>query len=336
MRTLVLTHPGTFDWLDVSDPVEGPHDVLVRVLRCGVCGTDRHAFAGRQPFLTYPCRLGHELGVQVVSAPEGSSLSAGDKCAVDPYRYCGSCVACQLGKTNCCESMQVLGVHTNGGHAPLLVRTEDKLYRSDSLSVDELTLVEPLVIGRHAVVRSGLEPGESALVVGQGPIGAAVALYAKEAGAELVVADVRKECLEWSRRFLGVSVLDAGMSLQSAFGGELPRVVFDATGNPEAMHASFDYPGQGGRLVFVGHFPGDVTFSDPEFHRRELTLLASRNGTSKDFCYVLNTMESGTIRTEDMITHRFTFDETPRLCRFRRHAWSSKGNDQYSVSSGAA
>ena len=316
MRTLVLERSGVMAWHDAREPTCQPHEALVRIRQCGVCGTDRHAYNGRQPFLTYPIRLGHELSAEVVAAPEGSAVKPGDRCAINPYVFCGACIACRMGKENCCESMRVLGVHMDGGHAPRLAVPVANLLVSNGLSLESLALVEPLVIGYHAVMRAGLVPGDSAVVVGQGPIGIAVAFFARATGAELVIVEKRPDCLERSEQILGVRGLAPGSDLphrlRLCLGGELPRVVFDATGNPEAMHSSFDLPGHGGSLVFVGHFPGDVTFNDPDFHRRELTLLASRNGTTEDFRAVLRYLEDGTVDAACMITHRFAFDEMHR------------------------
>lgn len=313
MRTLVLERPGIMVWHDVSEPACQPDEALVRIRQCGVCGTDRHAYNGRQPFLSYPIRLGHELSAEVMAAPEGSAVKLGDRCAINPYVFCGACAACRMGKENCCETMRVLGVHIDGGHAPRLAVPVAKLHVSAALSLETLALVEPLVIGYHAVMRAGLAPDDAAAVVGQGPIGIAVALFARAAGAELVIVEKRRDCLARSEQILGVRGLAPGSDLphrvRSCLGGDLPRVVFDATGDPDAMQASFDLPGHGGVLVFVGHFPGDVTFHDPDFHRRELTLLASRNGTTEDFRAVLRELEAGTVDAECMITHRFAFNE---------------------------
>src|SRR3954471_5625295 len=152
MRRVTLLEPGRFA-ADSCAPPESPGGyALVRSHRIGVCGTDLHAFAGRQPFFTYPRVLGHELGVEVVSVPPGDhGLKPGDRCAVEPYLWCGRCHACRTGKPNCCENLQVLGVHTDGGMCGRLAVPADKLHRSERLSFEQLALVETLGIGYHAV-----------------------------------------------------------------------------------------------------------------------------------------------------------------------------------------
>ena len=316
MQTLVLETPGVFAWKEAAEPTPGPGEVLVRVRRCGVCGTDIHAFAGRQPFFTYPRRLGHELAVEVLDAPEDAAVKPGEVCAVEPYYFCGSCAACRVGKTNCCRSLQLIGVHLDGGHAPRIAVPADKLHPHITLSLEELALVEPLVIGAHAVERAALTPGEPVAVVGMGPIGLGVALYARAAGVDLAVVDINENRLSFAHQLLGSAhavVAGDGLAerLRAVFGGDLPRAVFDVTGSPQAMRASFDLPDHGGRLIFVGLIQGDISFPDPDFHRRELTILSSRNGRPDDFRHVIASLEDGSVDARPLITHRFAFDEMP-------------------------
>ena len=310
MRVLDLVSPGKLAWREAAPPKPGPKQVLVRVRHVGICGTDLHAYAGRQPFLSYPRRLGHELSVEMVR--DGRAVA----CAVNPYLHCNACQACRAGRTNCCESLQVLGVHRDGGFAPLLSLPRTHVYPSAQLPAEVLALVEPLVVGRHAVDRSGLASGETALVVGAGPIGLCVALMARVRGASVVVSEARQDRRRLCREIVDAKrVLPSGpelkKQLRSMLGGNLPTVVLDATGNPAAMHASFDLAAHGGRYVFVGHYPGNFTFYDPDFHRRELTLLASRNGRHEDFLAVIRALERGGIEAMRLVTHRFAFDALP-------------------------
>lgn len=314
MKTLVLHQPGSLAWTDLPAPAPASGEALVRVRRCGVCGTDIHALAGKQPFFSYPRRLGHELCVEVVSAPSGSGLSAGDLCAVEAYYFCGECPACRSGKTNCCKNLKVLGVHIDGGHAPLMAVPVDKLHRAGSLTPEQVALVEPLVIGAHGVERAAPETGEPTVVIGMGPIGLAAAIFAKAAGANLVCVDVQADRLDFAceKMRLGKAVsADANLAenLQKHF-GQLPSVVIDATGNPASMKNTFQIAEHGGRIVFLGLFIGELTFDDPNFHRRELTLMASRAGLTGTFREVIRLMETKKIDVLPLITHRFNFAET--------------------------
>jgi len=315
MNTISLEEPGRFAFKESplpSDPTEG--EALVRVRRIGVCGTDIHAFGGKQPFFSYPRILGHELGVEVLAVGAGVvHVRPGDKCSVEPYLNCGKCIACRRGKPNCCSVMRVLGVHTDGGMREQFLLPAAKLHASISLSYDQLALVETLAIGCHAVNRAHIAADEFALVIGAGPIGLATMQFAAEAGAKVIVLDVNQARIDFCKKDLRVpyainaAVQSPVEELKRITGGDLPTTVFDATGNPKSMMMAFDYPAQGGRIVFVGLFQGDVTFNDPNFHRRELTLIASRNALPEDFQRIIRLIESGRIDTTPWITHRGSF-----------------------------
>ena len=312
MLSIVLDEPGHFRLAEMAAPATpGPGEALVRVARVGICGTDLHAFRGRQPFFSYPRILGHELGVEIIElGPEtsNSGLQVGDRCAVEPYLNCGLCLACRRGKTNCCEKLQVLGVHMDGGMVEWLVVPAAKLHRS-TLPLEQLALVEMLCIGAHAARRAQLTPEEQVVVVGAGPIGLATAQFAKLSGAAVAVMEISPKRRDFCRQHLGIETLiDPGdhavEAMRAALGGDLPTVVFDATGNANSMAAAFHYVANSGKLVYVGLVQGDITFHDPEFHRREMTLLASRNATGEDFQQVISALESGAVNIAPWITHR--------------------------------
>lgn len=316
MLQIRLEQPGNFVATDCPQPVPGPDEALVRVHRIGVCGTDLHAYAGRQPFFSYPRVLGHELGVEIIDpGAAGGALRAGERCSVEPYLNCGRCVACRRGKTNCCVELKVLGVHTDGGMQPLLAVPASKLHPSSRLNYEQLALVETLGIGAHAVERAEIRPADFVLVIGAGPIGLSVIQFALLTGAKLAVMDLSPSRLKFCQQQFGVrQVLDperAVERLREIGAGDLPNIVFDATGNAASMATTFELVAHGGRIVFVGLFQGEVKFDDPNFHRRELTLCASRNGLSSTFRTIIGRIERGEIDTDPWITHRFALADTP-------------------------
>ena len=315
MKTIILEQPEQFRLVETASPAAPKvGEALVKVHRVGICGTDLHAFRGRQPFFTYPRILGHELGVEILALGSPSeNLRVGDKCSVEPYLNCGDCIACRRGKGNCCAKLQVLGVHSDGGMREQFVVPQSKLHRSDTLSFDQLALVETLGIGAHAVSRAQIEAGEWTLIIGAGPIGLSVIQFALEAKAQVIVLDVNENRLAFCRERLGAQyTILAGESalsdIEQLTNGDLPTVVFDATGNVNSMQNAFQFVAPGGKLVFVGLVQADVTFNDPFFHRREITLFASRNATSADFGRIIALMESGATDTSPWITHRAGFD----------------------------
>ncbi len=321
MNAIQLQQPGEFVRATLPEPAQpGEGEALVAVRAIGVCGTDIHAFRGKQPFFDYPRILGHELGVEVLAVGPGvDHVKAGDRCSVEPYLNCGRCGACRRGKTNCCTSMQVLGVHVDGGMRERMLLPACRLHPSDSLDFEQLALVETLAIGFHAVERAGVNANEDTLVIGAGPIGLAVTQFLLARGARVTVADISPQRLAFCRESLGVSrTVDAGKenladAMAAITDGALPTAVFDATGHKTSMESAFGLVAHGGRLTFVGLFQGDVTFNDPQFHRRELTLLASRNALSRDFPRIIALVADGKISTRPWITHRGTLLEVPEL-----------------------
>ncbi len=317
MKTIILERPGRFTASETPAPTRPqPGNALVKVRSVGICGTDLHAYRGRQPFFTYPRILGHELGVEIVEAEENArGIRVGDRAAVEPYLDCGECAACRMGKPNCCERLCVMGVHVDGGMRELIEVPIRKLHRSDALSCDQLALVETLCIGRHAAARGRPAEGEWTLVVGAGPIGLSVMTAAKLEGARLIAADLNADRLRFCREALGVEHTicaaeeDLPQRLLEIADGALPSLVMDATGSPASMEASFAYASSGGRLVLVGLAQARVSFDDPEFHRKELTLMSSRNAAPSDFAAVIQQMERGLIDAGAWINRRASADE---------------------------
>src|SRR6476661_10615178 len=155
MKAIQLAEPKQFRVIDVPEPpAPGAGEAIVRVFRVGVCGTDYSGYLGKMPFFSYPRIPGHELGVEVVAVGQGvTNVKPGDRCSVEPYINCQDCFPCRKGNSNCCENLQVLGVHTDGGMRPRFAVPARKLHPSEKLTVDQLALVETLAIGCHAVNR---------------------------------------------------------------------------------------------------------------------------------------------------------------------------------------
>ncbi len=308
VSALVVTEPGHIAIEERARLTPGPDDVLVAPLRSGICGTDYHIFEGNQPFLSYPRVMGHELAVKVLKAPADSGIAIGETYVVNPYVACGSCVACRKGKPNCCTRIGVLGVHRDGGMAKELVMPARNLVPSQGLSADECAMVEFLAIGAHAVRRSGVGQEDTVLVVGAGPIGLGVARFAALTGAAVTLTDRDQARLDMAQKLIP----ECRMMLASEIGAldaetsEGFDAVFDATGSRASIEAGFRFVAHGGRYCLVSVVKGDITFVDADFHRKEMTLLGSRNAIDADFEQVIAAIKAGHVRAEDWITHRTT------------------------------
>jgi len=293
-------------------------EALVRIGHIGLCGTDIHAYRGQQPFFEYPRILGHELGVVVEAARDSRGrLREGDRCAVEAYLSEPGDRAYSLGRTNCSESTRCLGVHMDGGMCETMILPVEKCHPS-SLPTDQLALVETLCIGHHAVERARLRGDETVAVIGLGPIGLGTLMCARLRGVRAVAMDVSAKRLAFARKRLeGLSGLhlEAGVPLAeqwSAGGlGPPPEVVWDCTGHARSMESAIELASHGGTTVLVGIVKDRLSFSDPDFHKRELSLLSSRNATASDFQAVIRLMESGLISPEPWITHRCSLETLP-------------------------
>jgi 2-desacetyl-2-hydroxyethyl bacteriochlorophyllide A dehydrogenase len=318
-KIIVLNEPGIFEQKErLIDSGLSEGEALVKIKKIGVCGTDYHAYRGQQPFFSYPRVLGHELGAEILELGSASDcLQAGDRVSIEPYLNCGHCQPCRNNKSNCCESLKVLGVHVDGGMATYLKVPMNKLHRSATLSFEALAAVEFLSIGAHAVERAQVQPTDTVLVIGAGPIGLSVIQFAKLKGAKLVVMDLNHNRLKFAQDHLEVEEVIrphehfAAPDLRTYLKGNLPTVVFDATGSKNSMHNAFNFVCSGGKLVFVGLFIGDVSFEDPLFHKNEITLMASRNALPSEFQSIIRLMEEKQIDIQPWITHRCNFDEFP-------------------------
>jgi alcohol dehydrogenase len=288
------------------------------VHRVGICGTDLSGFLGKMPFFSYPRIPGHELGVEVIAVGEGvTNVRPGQRGSIEPYLNCQKCYSCRCGHTNCCESNQTLGVHCDGGLRPQFLIPARKLHTSSKLSFDQLALVETLAIGCHAVNRGKPAPHEHVLIIGAGPIGLSAIEFSRLSEAKTIVMDMNEGRLEFVRSRMKIpdTILTKNDGAELARLGELTNgqladVVIDATGSNRSMSHALNYCAFGGRLVYVGITQSELSFLHaPVMHRRELTIMASRNALPGDFTGIIKHIEEGRLDTDPWITHRAEFGE---------------------------
>ena len=314
MKTLVCTKPGKLEYATRELPELQKGQAMIKIKRVGICGTDLHAFDGTQPYFNYPRILGHELAGELMAFDNAPGFKIGEAVTFIPYYHCGKCIACRNGKTNCCTQMKVCGVHVDGGMVEYLSVPSSSLLHGEGLSFDELALVEPLAIGAHGVRRAAVEPGEFVLVIGAGPIGLGTMEFARMAGANVIALDINEQRLRFCKDILNithaVSVLATNVTeqLKEITSGDMPVVVIDATGSLKAINNAFQYMAHGARYVLIGLQKGEISFNHPEFHKREGSLLSSRNATQQDFEHVITNMKNGKVQPVTYVTHRAIFD----------------------------
>jgi 2-desacetyl-2-hydroxyethyl bacteriochlorophyllide A dehydrogenase len=318
MKFVRCVAPGELEFAERRAPGSPPEGwALIDVAHVGICGTDYHIFEGKHPFLAYPRVMGHEVSGTVVEINGPVTVAVGQDVIVNPYLSCGKCVACRQGKANCCVSIQVLGVHRDGGMSEQILVPVGNLLSAAGLSLVEAATVEFLAVGAHAVRRSMAVGDGRALVIGAGPIGLGTALFARLAKQQVTIMDVSAERLAFATRQLGFLVLDGSKGrisekISERTAGAGFDVVYDATGNSESLKAAFAYVAHGGVMVMVSVVQDDITFSDPEFHKREMMLIGSRNATRADFEHVVTSIRAGNIPIDQLVTHRTTLRDSPR------------------------
>jgi len=315
MKALVCEQPGSFQYIKKDRPLLQNGHAILKIKKIGICGTDLHAFEGTQPFFNYPRILGHELAGEIAEIEINNDFAVGDRVTFSPYFYCGKCIACRHGLTNCCADLKVFGVHIDGGMSEFISVPLQYLIKGNEMNFEELALVEPLAIGAHGIRRAGVKPNEFVLVIGAGPIGLGVMEFARIAGGHVIAMDVNDRRLKFCKENLKVDHTinpikeDAMERLRSITSNDMPTVVVDATGNLKAINNAFQYMSHGGRYVLVGLQRNEIVINHPEFHKREATLMSSRNATPQDFNHVLTSIENKLLDPATYITHRVQFDE---------------------------
>lgn len=313
MKYIVCEKPGEFLLREKEAPIRKEGEALLQINKVGICGTDLHAYTGNQAFFTYPRILGHELASEVLEIGENlRGIKPGDKVVVMPYISCGKCISCRNEKTNCCTNISVLGVHGDGGMQEQITVPANILLPANHLSDNEMAIVEPLAIGAHAVRRANIKPNEIVAVVGAGPIGIGIMKLAQIAGAKVIAIDMNEERLKYAKDKIGVDyIVKAGKSaveeISEITNNDFCTAVFDASGNKFALEDCPNYMSHGGRFVLVGLSKGELTYTHPKVHAKEMTLLCSRNATTEDFEHVINVLDQ--FPTDSFITHSVDYTE---------------------------
>lgn len=317
MKILICESPGIMKYAEADIPKPGKGESLLRIRKVGICGTDIHAYAGNQPFFDYPRILGHEIAADYVEG-DAAGFQSGDLVTVIPYLSDGTDIASRLGRPNCATNVQVLGVHRDGAMAEYLVVPSAVIRKAAGLTYDDLVLVEPIAIGAHALSRAALKSGEYTLVIGAGPIGLGIISLANLLGSQVIAMDIDEYRLQQAKN-LGAKFLinpneaDVVEKLAAITQGDMPTLVIDATGNQKAINSAFQYMSHGARYVLVGLQKETIQFSHPEFHKRESTLMSSRNALASDFEFVMEKFQERSLLASDFITNRVSFSDAAAL-----------------------
>ncbi|MGG0410009.1 zinc-binding alcohol dehydrogenase family protein [Peribacillus simplex] len=308
---------------EVEKPlISNSTDVLVKVKRVGICGSDMHIYHGTNPLATLPRVVGHEVTGEVVEIGQGvAGIKVGDHVVVEPISYCGECYACRKGRQNVCEKLSVFGVHEDGGMREWFVLPEKQLHVVDSdLAWEEIVLAEPYTIGAQAVWRGEVEEGETVLIQGAGPIGICILKMAKLQGASVMITDLSDERLEFAKESGADIIVHAGKEdvkkrVEEWTNGEGANVVIDAVCLPMTFELSFDVVSTAGRIVVLGFDERPSAVSQLPITKKEVSVKGSRLQTDQ-FPKVVKLLNEGKLRHEGLVTHTFSLDDIQEAFNF--------------------
>lgn len=286
-------------------------DVLVKVKRVGICGTDMHIYHGTNPLATLPRVVGHEVAGEVVAVgKEVDKLKKGDHVVVEPISYCGSCYACRKGRSNVCSNLSVFGVHEDGGLREYIVLSEKQLHLvNKSLSWDDIVLAEPYTIGAQATWRGNVEKGDSVLIQGAGPIGICILKLAKMKGASVMMTDLNEERLQFAKESGADVVVHAGREdvrtrVKEWTNKEGVNIVIDAVCLPSTFELSVDVVSQAGNIVVLGFDERPASIPQLPITKKEVTITGSRLQTNQ-FSTIVQYLNEGKLSHNGLITHKF-------------------------------
>ncbi|MFC5862731.1 zinc-binding alcohol dehydrogenase family protein [Acidicapsa dinghuensis] len=324
MKAVVIEKPGQAAVQSVADPTPKPGEVLLKIRRVGLCGTDLNSFRGKNPMVSYPRVIGHEICATVVEASSGHPhLTTGTNVTVSPYIPCGRCPACLRGRANACQINQTLGVMCDGALAEYFAIDAAKLYTA-SLGLEELCLVEPLSVGFHAVARGRVAADDAVAIWGCGGVGLGAIAASGFRGAKTIAIDMDDAKLALARKAGATDTINAATEpvhdkLLEITNGRGPDVAIEAIGLPATFRAAVEEVAFTGRVVYIGYAKEQVAYETRLFVQKELDILGSRNAQSADFREVIAMLEAGRFPVDSAISHTISLNETPETLQ----AWST-------------
>ena len=320
MRALILKAPGEAAVETVPDPVRNPNQVLLQVRSVGLCGTDLNSFRGKNPLITFPRILGHEIAATII---EGGGLRPDladhSSVAVMPYKSCGKCPACRQNRPNTCQLNQTMGVQRDGALTEILQVPPEKLFAAD-LAIPELSLVEPLSVGFHAVQRGRVMAEDTVAVIGAGGVGLGAIAGAVFRGARVIAVDVDSGKLDIAKKagaaaIINISTEQLGERLSDLTNGSGPDVIIEAVGRPETFQAAVEHVAFAGRVVYIGYAKEPVAYETRLFVQKELDILGSRNALPDNFREVIRMLEQKRFPVAEYVTTTITIDHVPEMLR---------------------
>jgi len=324
MKQQVMTSPGVVEFRDIPVPVPGPTEVLIRMKRIGVCGSDIHVYHGKHALTPYPVVQGHEVS-GVIEKVGGSvrGLAAGDAVTIQPQVTCGTCYPCRHGAYHICDSLKVMGFQTTGAGSEFFAVEASKVLKLPAcMDLEHGAMIEPAAVAVHALGRAGDVSGMKVLVLGAGPIGNLVAQAAKGLGAaQVMVTDVSDFRLGKANECgidlcVNVGKADLAAALKEHFGEVKADLILECVGNPQTISQAVAVARKGTDIIVVGVFGDKPVVDMGTVQDRELRLIGTLMYREPDWKKAIELVESGKIRLAPLITDHFEFADYKKAYEF--------------------
>lgn len=324
MLQQVMTTPGEIIFQSVDIPPVGTGQVLVKVKKIGICGSDIHVYHGKHPFTPYPVTQGHEVSAQVVETGPGvEGLRAGQRVTIEPQVVCGKCYPCRHGRYNLCEELKVMGFQTTGVASEYFVADAARVTPlPQHMSYDEGAMIEPSAVAVHAVRRAGDVAGKRVAVLGAGPIGNLVAQAARAMGAaDVMITDVSDYRLSKAaecgiRKGANTRDCDFGAAMLEHFGPDKADVIYDCAGNDTTMGQAIRYARKGSTIILVAVYAGMAHVDLAVLNDHELDLNTTMMYTHTDYVEAIRLVEAGGIVLRPLVSAHFAFADYLKAYQF--------------------
>ena len=322
MKALSLLGEGRVEITEIAEPTLNKGDLLLKVEMVGLCGSDLNSFRGRNPLITYPRVLGHEIAATVLEG--NATVVAGTHVTVSPYTGCGKCPSCRRGRENACRYNETFGVQRDGAITERLAVPAGKVYPS-TLPLKTLCLVEPLTVGFHAAARGRVTKDDVVAVFGCGGVGLGAIAGAAFRGARTIAIDLDDAKLATAAKAGATDLIhskreDVRDRLRDITGGDGPDVMIEAIGLPETFRMAVEEVAFTGRVVYIGYAKEPVAYETRLFVQKELDILGSRNALPENFREVIQMLEARRFPVDEAISHMVGMSDAPEVLK----AWSAE------------
>lgn len=323
MKAYSIIEPGKVEEIDIPFTEPNEDEILIKVSYVGLCGSDLSSYKGLMPLVTYPRIPGHEISgiIEKKGKNVPKTFKIGDKVTVLPYTNCGICASCIKGHPNACENNQTLGVQRDGGLTEYINVHYSKVYTSPTLSLKELSIVEPFSVGYHGTNRGKVKETDYVAVIGCGTIGLGAIAAAVRKGSTVIGIDIDDQKLQLAQKFGATYTINSQKNdvtkeindITNGFGAD---VVVEAAGTPQTFSLALNIVTFTGNVVTIGYSKNDTTINTQLIVKKEINIYGSRNAQSNEFAAVIKMFNRKLFPFTEIISKIFPFNKTTEAFKY--------------------